>query len=84
VIWVAPQKEIADREQAIADAKLKLQQVSETVTEYIPISYGKAKDIADLLTQKSKQGNQSGGAGGAGGAGGTAVAASGFLSVPCL
>ncbi|MBS0582544.1 MAG: AMIN domain-containing protein, partial [Proteobacteria bacterium] len=40
VVWVAPQKEIADREQAIADAKLKLEQVSETVTEYIPISYG--------------------------------------------
>ncbi|MBN8885990.1 MAG: type IV pilus secretin PilQ [Rudaea sp.] len=79
VIWVAPQKEIADREQAIADAKLKLQQVSETVTEYIPISYGKAKDIADLLTQKSKQSNQGGSAGG--GSGGAAPAAgSGFLS----
>ncbi|MFT3790675.1 MAG: type IV pilus secretin PilQ [Rudaea sp.] len=74
VIWVAPQKEIADREQAIADAKLKLEQVSETVTEYIPISYGKAKDIADLLTQKSKQGNQGGGGGT------TAAVASGFLS----
>jgi len=74
VIWVAPQKEIADREQAIADAKLKLEQVTETVTEYIPISYGKAKDIADLLTQKSKQGNQGGSAGGA------TTHASGFLS----
>ncbi|HEX7917269.1 type IV pilus secretin PilQ [Rudaea sp.] len=59
VVWVAPQKEIADREQAIADAKLKLEQVSETVTEFIPISYGQAKDIADLLTQKSKQGTGS-------------------------
>ena len=77
VIWVAPQKEIADREQAIADAKLKLEQVSETITEYIPISYGKAKDIADLLTQKSKQGNQSSGGGTAGAA---AASASGFLS----
>ncbi len=75
VMWVAPQKEIADREQAIADAKLKLEQVSETVTEYIPISYGKAKDIADLLTQKSKQGNT----GGSGGTSSTA-SASGFLS----
>ena len=74
VIWVAPQKEIADREQAIADAKLKLQEVSDTVTEYIPISYGNAKDLADLLTQKSKQ------ATGGGGAGGASQAASGFLS----
>ncbi len=55
VIWIAPQKEIADREQALADAKLKLQEVSETITEYIPVSYGKAKEIADLLTQKAKQ-----------------------------
>lgn len=78
VVWVAPQKEIADREQAIADAKLKLEQVSETITEYVPISYGKAKDIADLLTQKSKQGNQGGGGGGAAGA--SAANASGFLS----
>lgn len=77
VVWVAPQKEIADREQAIADAKLKLEQVSGTVTEYIPISYGKAKDIADLLTQKSKQGNQGGGGATTGG---TAGYASGFLS----
>ncbi len=76
VIWVAPQKEIADREQAIADARLKLEQVSQTVTEYIPISYGQAKDIADLLTQKSKQGNTAGGAS----AGTTGVISSGFLS----
>jgi len=73
VVWVAPQKEISDREQAMADAKLKLEQVSEMVTEYIPISYGQAKDIADLLTQKSKQG-------GGGSAGGQAANASGFLS----
>jgi len=62
VIWVAPQKEIAEREQALADAKQKLQQLTDTVTVYIPISYGKAKDIADLLTQKAKQAQQGGGA----------------------
>jgi type IV pilus assembly protein PilQ len=78
VIWIAPQKEIADREQAIADAKLKLDEVTQTVTEYIPISYGKAKDIADLLTQKSKQNTQAGGAAGANSA---AMQTSGFLSI---
>ncbi len=62
VIWIAPQKEIADREQALADARLKLQDVSETITEYIPVSYGKAKDIVDLLTQKAKQATGGGGA----------------------
>ena len=74
VVWVGPQKEIADREQAMADARFKLEQVSETVTEYIPISYGQAKDIADLLTQKSKQ------AQGGQGTGGQQATASGFLS----
>ncbi len=55
VIWVAPQKEIADREQALAAAKQKLEDVAQTITVYIPVSYGNAKDIADLLTQKSKK-----------------------------
>ena len=68
VIWIAPQKEIAAREQAIAEARQKLQEVKQTVTVYIPISYGKAKDIAALLSAKS------GGAGGGGGQSG------GFLS----
>jgi type IV pilus assembly protein PilQ len=72
VIWVAPQKEIADREQSIAESKQKLQAVAQTITVYIPISYGKAKDIADLLTQKSKQAQTSGSNG--------IVGASGFLS----
>src|SRR5581483_9533137 len=52
VIWVAPQKEIAEREHALAEARAKLQEVQQTITVYIPISYGKARDIADLLTQK--------------------------------
>jgi type IV pilus assembly protein PilQ len=67
VIWIAPQKEISDREQALADARKKLQALVETVTEYIPINYGKAKDISALIALR--------GAGGAAGAGG-----SGFLS----
>lgn len=60
VIWVAPQKEIADREEAIADARQKMETKEELVTDYIPISYGKAKDIAALLT-KETQTNQAGG-----------------------
>ncbi len=71
VIWVAPQKEITDREQALAESKQKLQEVAQTITVYIPVSYGKAKDIADLLTQKSKQ---------AAGSGAGAAQQSGFLS----
>jgi len=71
VIWVAPQQEIANREQAMADARFKLQAIVETVTEYIPINYGKAKDIAALLSLKNA---------GAAGAGAGASSAGGFLS----
>ena len=62
VVWVAPQSEIAAFEQAIANARLELEESAEMVTEYIPISYGSAEDIAKLLTEESKgsQGSQGG------------------------
>lgn len=60
VIWVAPQKEISDREEAIADARLKMEDKEALVTDYIPISYGNAKDVAALLT-KEAQTSQTGG-----------------------
>ena len=63
VIWVAPQAELAKYEQSIADAKLKAQDTAQLVTDYVPISYGKASDIATLLTTGAKQGG--GGTGGA-------------------
>ncbi len=78
VIWVAPQKEIADREQALEDARIQLEQRVELVSEYIPISYGKAKDIAALLTKESLQSTSGGQAGGAGGS--SAARSHGFLS----
>jgi type IV pilus assembly protein PilQ len=53
VIWVAPQKEIADREEAIADARMKIEDKEALVSDYIPISYGKAKDVAALLTKET-------------------------------
>src|SRR5687768_1228316 len=74
VVWVAPQKEIADYEQAREDARIAIENRVEMVTEYIPINYGNAEDIAKLLTEESK--NSSGGGGG--GAAGTSQR--GFLS----
>ncbi|NLC60176.1 MAG: type IV pilus secretin PilQ [Gammaproteobacteria bacterium] len=65
VIWIAPQNEIAGYEQAREQARLELEERVEMVTEYIPISYGNAEDIATLLTDESKTG-QGGGASGAG------------------
>ncbi|WP_158880163.1 type IV pilus secretin PilQ [Rhodanobacter sp. L36] len=61
VIWVAPQGELAKYEQDVADAKLKAQDTAELVTDYVPISYGKAKDIATLLTTGSMQSQGGGG-----------------------
>ncbi len=63
VIWIAPQEELAKYEESLADARLKAEDNAELVTDYVPISYGKAKDIAKLLTTGSMQaqGGASGG-----------------------
>lgn len=76
VVWVAPQGELAKYEQDIADAKLKALDTAELITDYVPISYGKATDIAKLLTSGSLQGAGGGGGGGSSGAN----SSRGFLS----
>src|SRR5690606_8401534 len=72
VIWVAPQSQIAKYAADLQAARLASENNAELVTEYIPVSYGSAQDIANLLTEGSK--------GGGGAAGGNAVQSSGFLS----
>ncbi|MDN5923460.1 MAG: AMIN domain-containing protein, partial [Xanthomonadales bacterium] len=72
VLWVAPQAEIATREEALAKARRSEQQNAPLISAFIPISYGKASDIAALLTEKSKQSS--------GGGSTTASASRGFLS----
>ena len=72
VIWIAPQKEIADFEKAKADARIALEDREETITEYIPVNYGNAEDIAKLLTEDSKQSQ--------GGSSGGSTGSRGFLS----
>ena len=66
VVWVAPQKEIADFEQAKEDARINLEERAEKVTEYIPVNYGSAEDIARLLTEESKGNTVSNGGQGGG------------------
>jgi len=72
VIWIAPQDELAKYEQSIADARMKAEDNAELVTDYVPISYGKAKDIAKLLTTGAQQAQ--------GGTGSTSNTSHGFLS----
>jgi type IV pilus assembly protein PilQ len=73
VMWVAPQAEIAKYERDVESARLASENNAEVVTEYIPISYGSAQDIAKLLTEGSR------GSGG-GGANGEIQGSRGFLS----
>lgn len=63
VMWVAPQNELAAYEQAREDARIALEQRAELITEYIPINYGNAEDIAKLLTEESKSSQGGDGAG---------------------
>lgn len=67
VVWVAPQAEIAKYEQDREDARIAIENRAEMVTQYIPISYGNAEDMAKLLTDESKNSASGGGAGGAAG-----------------
>ncbi len=79
VVWIAPQSEIAKFEQEREDARIAIENRAEMVTEYIPVSYGNAEEIANLLTEDSKTAQGAGGGGGAaGGAGGQQ--SRGFLS----
>jgi len=77
---VAPQKEIAQFEQDKEDARISLEERAEKVTEYIPVNYASAEDIAKLLTDESKSNSSAGGGGGGGGAGGQSQGDRGFLS----
>jgi len=59
VVWIAPQPELAAFEQAKADARLALEARAELISEYVPINYGNAEEIATLLTEDAKQGQGS-------------------------
>ncbi len=76
VIWIGPQTELAEFEQRLEDARIALEERAEMITEFIPINYGNAEDIAKLLTDESLSNSQGGGGGSASGQ----QAAQGFLS----
>jgi type IV pilus assembly protein PilQ len=64
VVWIAPTAEIAQREQALEDARIALEDRSPLVAEYIAINYGSAKEIAELLTSDALRSGAGGGASG--------------------
>ncbi|HMB44032.1 MAG TPA: type IV pilus secretin PilQ [Luteimonas sp.] len=61
VVWVAPQAELASYEQALNTARIALENSAPLVSEYIPINFGNALDIAALI-QNPGQSSASGGA----------------------
>ena len=63
VIWIAPQQEIATREQELEDARIAIEERAELITDYIPVNFGKAEDIAKLLTTESEAAPTTGGGG---------------------
>jgi type IV pilus assembly protein PilQ len=67
VMWIAPQSEIAKYEQDKEDARIAIENRAEMVTEYVPISYANAEDLAKLLTDEAKNGGGGGGAAASGG-----------------
>ena len=77
VVWVAPQAEIAQNEQAREDARIAMSNRVELTTEYIQINYHNAGQIYTALTEAKGVGG-SGGSGGAGG--GSSNTDTGFLS----
>lgn len=75
VVWIAPQKELSDYEQAREDARIALELRTDTITEYIPINYGNAEEVEKVITTAT------GGQGAGGGAGGgSGMQQRGFLS----
>jgi len=69
VVWVAPQAELSAYELAQANSRIALENSGELVVEYIPINYGSAVDLVDIIRGNNQGGGGSGGGGGGGGAG---------------
>jgi len=67
VVWVAPQAELSAYELAQANARIALENSGEVVVEYIPINYGSATDLVQIIQGNNQSGGGSGGGGGAGG-----------------
>jgi len=55
VIFIAPQQEIAAREEAELESRAKKEELAPLRTEYVQVNYAKARELADILL--SEQGS---------------------------
>lgn len=55
VMWIAPAEEIAAREQAEFEAKQKLEELVPLYTEFMPVNFAKASDVAALLKNEDRK-----------------------------
>lgn len=55
VMWVAPAEEIAAREQAEYEARQKLAELAPLYTEFMPVNFAKATDVAGLLKSEERK-----------------------------
>jgi type IV pilus assembly protein PilQ len=49
VIYIAPQQEIAAREEAELESRAKKEELAPLRTEYVQVNYAKARELADIL-----------------------------------
>lgn len=61
VIWVALAEEIIEREKQQAEGRKAQEAAAPTQTVFVKINYGKAEDIAKLLTEDALEGESQGG-----------------------
>lgn len=55
VMWIAPAEEIAAREQAEYEARQKLAELAPLYTEFMPVNFAKATDVAGLLKNADRK-----------------------------
>lgn len=55
VMWIAPAEEIAAREQAEYEARQKLAELAPLYTEFMPVNFAKATDVAGLLKNEDRK-----------------------------
>lgn len=61
VIWVAPASELAAKEQQELEAIKRKNDLDPLITEYIPINFAKAEDLAKLIRESKNSGNSTDG-----------------------